>query len=95
LAVREGSKEPADGISSRTRQRSDFGDHLQTYRAFKRYGLIFVAHVALVLVLLANFFWSKMRLSDIPAFDEEGELRVSLATAGSWDGTRATEMDAS
>jgi hypothetical protein len=34
----------------------DFGDHLETYRAFKTYGLIFVAHVALVFALLAYFF---------------------------------------
>jgi hypothetical protein len=30
--------------------------HYQTYRGFVRWGLVFVAHAALVLVLLAYFF---------------------------------------
>ena len=34
----------------------DFGSHIETYRAFVKWGLIFVAHVALVLVLLAYVF---------------------------------------
>jgi hypothetical protein len=34
----------------------DFGYHVETYRAFVKWGLISVAHVALVLVLLAYFF---------------------------------------
>ena len=34
----------------------DFGSHIETYRAFVKWGLIFVAHVALVLMLLAYVF---------------------------------------
>jgi hypothetical protein len=34
----------------------DFGYHVETYRAFVKWGLIFVGHVALVLVLLAYFY---------------------------------------
>jgi Bacterial aa3 type cytochrome c oxidase subunit IV len=34
----------------------DFEDHLETYKAFVKWGLIFVAHVALALVLLAYFY---------------------------------------
>lgn len=34
----------------------DLADHYETYRLFVRYGLIFVAHVAVILALLAYFF---------------------------------------
>ncbi len=34
----------------------DFGYHVETYRGFVKWGLIFVAHVALVLMLLAYVF---------------------------------------
>jgi hypothetical protein len=34
----------------------EFGYHLETYRAFVKWGLVFVANVALVLVLLAYFY---------------------------------------
>jgi len=33
----------------------DFADHLQTYRAFVRYAFIFVAHVLVILALMAYF----------------------------------------
>jgi len=34
---------------------SDFDSHVQTYRTFIRYVLLFAAHVAVVLALLAYF----------------------------------------
>jgi len=34
----------------------EFGYHLETYRSFVKWGLIFVVQVALVLVLLAYVF---------------------------------------
>jgi Bacterial aa3 type cytochrome c oxidase subunit IV len=33
----------------------DFEYHYETYRAFVKYGLIFVAHVVVILALLAYF----------------------------------------
>jgi aa3 type cytochrome c oxidase subunit IV len=36
--------------------REDFDEHVWTYRTFVKYVLIFAAHVAIVLVLLAYFF---------------------------------------
>jgi hypothetical protein len=34
---------------------ADFDAHIQTYRTFVRYGFIFVAHVLLILALMAYF----------------------------------------
>ena len=33
----------------------DFADHLQTYRAFVRFAFTFVAHVLMILALMAYF----------------------------------------
>jgi hypothetical protein len=35
---------------------ADFAAHVRTYRTFVRYSIIFVAHIAVVLALLAYFF---------------------------------------
>jgi hypothetical protein len=35
---------------------ADYAYHVETYRSFVRYSLIFTAHVAVVLALLAYFF---------------------------------------
>jgi hypothetical protein len=34
----------------------DFNEHVWTYRTFVKYALVFAAHVAIVLALLAYFF---------------------------------------
>jgi hypothetical protein len=34
----------------------DFDEHVSTYRTFVKYALVFAAHVAIVLTLLAYFF---------------------------------------
>jgi hypothetical protein len=34
----------------------DLADHVRTYRTFIRYTIIFVAHVLLILALMAYFF---------------------------------------
>jgi hypothetical protein len=34
----------------------DFDEHVWTYRTFVKYALVFAAHVAIVLALLAYFF---------------------------------------
>lgn len=35
---------------------ADYAYHVETYRSFVRYSLIFAAHVAVILALLAYFF---------------------------------------
>jgi hypothetical protein len=35
---------------------ADFAAHVRTYRTFVRYSIIFVAHAAVILALLAYFF---------------------------------------
>jgi hypothetical protein len=34
----------------------DYADHVETYRAFVKYSLLFAAHVLVILALLAYFF---------------------------------------
>jgi hypothetical protein len=38
------------------RGNEDLADHVQTYRSFVHYTIIFMAHVAVILALLAYFF---------------------------------------
>ncbi len=53
LLTAEGERRAADGASHFTQ--ADFDDHIATYRAFLRWGVIFVAHVAVILIGLAIF----------------------------------------
>jgi Bacterial aa3 type cytochrome c oxidase subunit IV len=46
------SAEAEEGRAAET----DFDEHVWTYRTFVKYVLVFAAHVAIVLALLAYFF---------------------------------------
>ena len=35
---------------------ADYADHVETYRSFVKYSLIFAAHALVILALLAYFF---------------------------------------